>query len=142
MSVTSEQRPKIGAMFRGPGPAKYLLPGSVGYSGHDYTKRKNPAYSFGIKGKKSEGNGATPGPGKYLVPSRQTRYGKDGTPAYTLHDRTALKSSFQTPGPGGSFAILLMFSGESFRSTTIQRRRFVRRPWRLPHNDFRYIARK
>ena len=99
MSMTSERRrPIIGAMFRGPGPAKYLLPGTVGQSVHDPRKHQKPAWSFGLKPTKTE-ELCSPGP-KFLVASNVTRYGKDGTPAYTLHDRTQLQSSFRTPGPG------------------------------------------
>jgi hypothetical protein len=92
-------------MFRGPGPAKYLLPGTCGYSVHDPRKNKKPAYSFGLKlGKNVKNTG--PGPA-YLVPSSITRRGKDGTPAYTLHDRTSLLQSFQTPAPGKELFIAI-----------------------------------
>lgn len=33
----------------GPGPGRYALPSNVGYVKHDYSKRMNPAYSFGQK---------------------------------------------------------------------------------------------
>ncbi|XP_031561561.1 outer dense fiber protein 3-like [Actinia tenebrosa] len=97
MSVQQQRRPQIAAMFRGPGPAKYLLPGTCGYTAHDPRKNKKPAFSFGLKvGINTKNTG--PGPA-YLVPSSMTRRGKDGTPAYTLHDRTSLIQSFQTPAP-------------------------------------------
>ncbi|KAK3751848.1 hypothetical protein QZH41_009668 [Actinostola sp. cb2023] len=98
MSVQQQDRPQIGAMFRGPGPAKYFLPGTCGYTGHDPRKNMKPAYSFGLK-TLSNIKGIGPGPA-YLVPARMTRNGKDGTPAYTLHDRTALLQVFNTPAPG------------------------------------------
>ena len=37
----------IDAKFRGPGPAKYRLPGTVGFANHDPTKQRDPAFSFG-----------------------------------------------------------------------------------------------
>ncbi|EDO37545.1 predicted protein [Nematostella vectensis] len=97
MSV-EQKRPQIAAMFRGPGPAKYRLPGGCGYNDHDPRKHKKPAWSFGLKlGLKSQNVG--PGPA-YLIPARITRTGTDGTPAYTLHDRTQLNKAFSTPAPG------------------------------------------
>lgn len=103
MSIQQQNRPQIAAMFRGPGPAKYLLPGTCGYSAHDPRKYKKPAYSFGLKTSASI-RGTGPGPA-YLVPSNMTRTGKDGTPAYTLHERTSLLNSFKTPAPGKTIAI-------------------------------------
>lgn len=44
---TQDGKPVIDAKVRGPGPAKYRLPGTVGYSNHDPTKRRDPAFSFG-----------------------------------------------------------------------------------------------
>lgn len=37
------------AMYIGPGPGRYALPTGVGYVKHDFSKRMNPAYSFGRK---------------------------------------------------------------------------------------------
>ena len=37
----------IAARLKGPGPAKYKLPGTTGYRDHDVTKKKMPAFSFG-----------------------------------------------------------------------------------------------
>ena len=92
-------RPMIGAMFRGPGPA-YALPGLVGFVGHDATKRKAPGYIFGIKGKSECANKVGPGPAAYSLMDRSTRFGKDGTPRYTLHYRSKDGATFVTPGPG------------------------------------------
>ena len=39
--------PVIAAKLKGPGPAKYKLPGTTGYRDHDVTKKKMPAFSFG-----------------------------------------------------------------------------------------------
>lgn len=85
-------------MFRGPGPAKYWLPGTTGQTLHDPRKYRKPAWSFGTKSSKITMNNS-PGPA-YCLSSKITRYGMDGTPAYTLHDRTALLASFKTPAPG------------------------------------------
>ena len=41
--------PVIAAKLRGPGPAKYRLPGTVGSKDHDPTKHKDPAFSFGMR---------------------------------------------------------------------------------------------
>lgn len=95
---TATERPLIGAMFRGPGPAKYWLPGTTGHTTHDPRKHRKPAYSFGTKSSKL-GQNTSPGPA-YYINSRITRNGMDGTPAYTLHYRTPLQNSFKTPGPG------------------------------------------
>lgn len=96
MADTERRRPMIGAMFRGPGPAAYLLPGSTGHPGHDFSKFRKPAYSFGSRTWKNQ-QAAVPGP-KYLI-TDVTRHGKEGTPKYTLHDRTNLQGKFQTPAP-------------------------------------------
>lgn len=37
----------IAAKSRGPGPAKYKLPGTTGCKDHDGTKKKMPSFSFG-----------------------------------------------------------------------------------------------
>lgn len=96
---TPKARPMIGAMFRGPGPA-YALPGCVGYVGHDSTKKKAPGYLFGIRGKDENPNKSGPGPAAYTLFDRSTRFGKDGSPRYTLHYRYKDGASFVTPGPG------------------------------------------
>ena len=99
MSSETAKRPQIGAMFRGPGPARYLLPGSTGYRIHDPTKNKAPAYSLGIKSSKLDQGPASPGPA-YLVPPNITRTGMEGTPRYSLAGRTKSAGNFQTPAPG------------------------------------------
>lgn len=42
-----QKGPVIAAKLKGPGPAKYKLPGTTGYQDHDVTKKKMPAFSFG-----------------------------------------------------------------------------------------------
>ncbi|TWW57861.1 outer dense fiber protein 3-like protein 2b [Takifugu rubripes] len=86
---------------RGPGPGRYGLPPTVGFVGHDFTKLTSPAYSFHGK---MTGNmycvDSSPGP-KYHIDARMTRFGRDGTPAYSMLGRIkSKKQQFQTPGPG------------------------------------------
>ena len=99
MSTTSPERPIIGAMFRGPGPAKYWLPGTTGHKQHDPRKHMKPAWSLGMRCYPKYREDTGPGP-RYNMPEKITRYGMDGTPKYTLHDRTSLPGSFKTPAPG------------------------------------------
>lgn len=97
---TQAQRPKIAAMERGPGPARYALPGLTGREGHSPSKTVYPAYSFG----KKLGGGfirpdCSPGP-VHLVEAAYTCKGKDGVPSYSLYARHKELTSFKTPGPG------------------------------------------
>lgn len=50
-------RPRIAAMERGPGPARYKLPGTTGINDHDPSMKKNPAYSFGMRTRQFSGTG-------------------------------------------------------------------------------------
>lgn len=99
MAPETIKRPQIGAMFRGPGPARYLLRGCTGYYQHDPSKNKAPAYTFGFKSNQFNLEVSSPGPA-YLVPSNVTKTGKEGTPRYSLAGRTYLNGSFKTPAPG------------------------------------------
>lgn len=45
--IMSDGGPVIAAKLKGPGPAKYKLPGTFGYNNHDVTRKKMPAFSFG-----------------------------------------------------------------------------------------------
>ena len=129
------ERPRIAAMERGmcagqiilhfvtatgPGPGRYTLPNLTGVRGHDFTKKVQPAYSFGTKlatsCKKQEQTIMSllsfsfflffivfrktigPGPAHFVDPS-QTRHGKDGTPHYSLYSRHKELEPFKTPGP-------------------------------------------
>ena len=94
-------RRSIAAMHSGPGPSKYLLPGTCGHTGHDLRKRKSPAFSFGTRHQYSEAKISTsPGPAHYRVPSNVVRMGKDGSPAYSLYSRSKNGNTSQTPSPG------------------------------------------
>ena len=88
-------------MEKGPGPAKYLLPGSTGFHRHDPTKHAKPAYSFGVRHKQFSTIAATalsPGPIYYICPE-MTRRGKDGTPIYSLTGRPRSINTTCSPAP-------------------------------------------
>lgn len=94
-------RRRIAAMDSGPGPSKYLLPGTCGHMAHDVRKKKSPAYSFGARNKYTESMANTsPGPACYFVPATVVRMGKEGPPAYSLYSRPKNGNSFKTPAPG------------------------------------------
>ena len=88
----------IAAKCRGPGPAKYLLPGTIGLKGHDIRKQRCPAFSFGQRHKEFSSS-FSPGP-KYMFPAYATRKGRETAPAFSLHSRTRENAKFLTPGPG------------------------------------------
>ena len=88
----------IAARCRGPGPAKYLLPGTVGYKFHDFSKMRAPAFVFGQRHKKFQTQ-FSPGP-TYMIPTSLTCRGKDTTPSYSLYSRPVVRISAQIPGPG------------------------------------------
>ncbi|XP_052792027.1 outer dense fiber protein 3-like [Mya arenaria] len=70
----------------------------MGFKQHDVTKKKEPAYSFGRR-IMLKSTVDSPGPA-YAVNPCYTRYGRDGTPCYSLLARQKPKQSFQTPCPG------------------------------------------
>ncbi|XP_064397996.1 ciliary microtubule associated protein 1A-like isoform X2 [Halichondria panicea] len=102
INVTPERkRPKIAAMENGPGPAKYLLRGSTGHNDHITSKRRLPAYSFGVKTKQfstMSTNSFSPGP-VYFVSSSVSRTGTEGTPKYSLLSRAKSHDKRCSPGP-------------------------------------------
>lgn len=99
-------RRSIAAMDRGPGPSKYLLPGTCGHMGHDLRKSRSPAFSFGARHQYSGGKiNTTPGPAHYSVPSNVVRMGKDGSPAYSLYSRSKNGNTFKTPSPGALMCV-------------------------------------
>lgn len=83
-----------------PSPARYTLPTTVGYNGHDIRKQRLPAYSFGLRVPDQE-KIHSPGPNTYGLPSTMT--GKDKTiernPAHTMHGRFNIKDHVCAPGP-------------------------------------------
>jgi len=93
-------RPLIAAKERGPGPGRYALPSTLGSKTHDFTKKTEPAFSFGQKlpnsiFKKTD----SPGPG-YFVNAKMSRHGADGTPAFSMSARTKDFKAPETPAPG------------------------------------------
>ena len=101
LSQTTE-KPCLSCMDRGPGPAKYVLPGTCGLKSHDPTKKANPSFSFGVKHKQFSSLSATkrsPGPVYFITP-QITRTGKDGTPAFSIAGRPRSLTVPAMPGPG------------------------------------------
>jgi len=96
----TKTKPIIAARERGPGPGRYGLPSTCGFTSHDSTKRKNPAYSFGHR---LEDNmfkkDCSPGPG-YFIDPKISRHGCDGNPSYSILGRQKDQNSFKTPSPG------------------------------------------
>ncbi|KAJ8378540.1 hypothetical protein AAFF_G00238450 [Aldrovandia affinis] len=101
MGETEKKRPIIAGRERGPGPGRYALPPTIGYIGHDYTKPASPAYSFHRKmSSKLYSVDSSPGP-RYNIDAKLTRFGRDGTPSYSMLGRSRGSAGlFQTPGPG------------------------------------------
>lgn len=80
----------------GPGPAKYVLPPTIGCKPHDPRKYKGPCYSIGRRLNKND-DVVGPGPGTYTL-GIHNRYGKEHFPSYMgdmLHDRI----TDQAPAP-------------------------------------------
>uniref|UniRef100_A0A3P9NZV2 Outer dense fiber of sperm tails 3-like 2a n=1 Tax=Poecilia reticulata TaxID=8081 RepID=A0A3P9NZV2_POERE len=97
MEEVVRKRPINSARERGPGPARYALPPTVGYINHDFTKPSSPAYSF--HGRMSTQNLTT-----NLMIKLLTRFGRTETPSYSMSGRGRRigkrDEPFQTPGPG------------------------------------------
>ncbi|KAK7889727.1 hypothetical protein WMY93_025287 [Mugilogobius chulae] len=93
--------PPIAGKEKGPGPGRYGLPPTIGFIGHDFTKPTSPAYSFhGRMSSNMYFTDSSPGP-MYHINAKITRFGKDGTPAYSMFSRMKTqKDLLQTPGPG------------------------------------------
>lgn len=64
-----------------PGPAKYTLPTTVGYIGHDVRKNRLPAYSIGLR-LPNRDKIESPAPNAYVLPS--TIAGQDVVSARVL----------------------------------------------------------
>lgn len=87
------------AKLSGPGPAKYFLRGTCGYTEHDPSKPRSPAYKIGSRVWPSTATNDSPGPAAYAVPPKIVRMGRDGYPAYSLYGRPKDAKLFCTPGP-------------------------------------------
>jgi len=93
-------RPNIAAKERGPGPARYSLPGSIGTNNHDATMDKAPSYGLGANlGSTLGGKTVGPGPSYKPEPAIQ-KTGKDNTPKYTMPGRAKDFKTARLPGPG------------------------------------------
>jgi len=93
------KRPMIAARERGPGPARYSLPPTAGFLGHDPSKHMSPAYSFGLPARSQFREGRhIPGP-KYFIDPEITRRGKEGFDRFTMKQRHGELSTFKTPAP-------------------------------------------
>ncbi|KAM4624882.1 outer dense fiber protein 3-like protein 2a [Polymixia lowei] len=101
MEAAVKRRPIIAGRERGPGPGRYALPPTVGYINHDVTKPSSPAYSFHSRMSNSMVSvDSSPGP-RYHIDSKMTRFGRVGTPSYSILGRGRRAGDlFQTPGPG------------------------------------------
>uniref|UniRef100_A0A3Q2Q1U4 CIMAP1 family member D n=1 Tax=Fundulus heteroclitus TaxID=8078 RepID=A0A3Q2Q1U4_FUNHE len=103
--------PAIAGKEKGPGPGRYGLPPTIGFIGHDFTKPTGPAYSFyGRISNNMLSVDSSPGP-QYHVDAKMTRFGKDGTPAYSM----LIEELSSTPGPGA-------YSPEKAPPCNLQRR--------------------
>lgn len=100
-NADQKRKPIIAARETGPGAGRYGLPSTCGSDMHDYTKRKNPAYSFGARltfGTMFKKD-ISPGPGYHVDPTI-TRNGRDGTPHYSILGRQKDLTTMKTPCPG------------------------------------------
>eukprot|EP00731_Ephydatia_muelleri_P015730 Em0009g154a len=118
-SGAQTERPKIMAMERGPGPARYSLPSCIGSRSHDYRKVQMPAFSMGRRlttgstldqptlstqpsrtREKMEPREAfnTPGPGAY-VPEQHPNFKDKSPPAYSMGSRTKYRKRDAVPSP-------------------------------------------
>ncbi|XP_062888295.1 protein CIMAP1D-like isoform X1 [Mobula hypostoma] len=98
---TEKTYPTIAARERGPGPGRYGLPPAIGFVGHDLTKHTNPAYTFGRKHSSLlYHNDCSPGP-RYYVDPKITRFGRSGTPSYSMLGRVKTCDLSQMPGVPG-----------------------------------------
>ncbi|XP_029469408.1 outer dense fiber protein 3-like protein 2 [Rhinatrema bivittatum] len=98
--VRSHTGAVIQIMWPGPGPGRYSLPPTVGFTSHDYTRFTSPAYSF--HGKLSDTmffKDSSPGPCYYVDP-KLTRFGRHEAPAYSMLPRSKPAGRLQVSGPG------------------------------------------
>ncbi|XP_066536444.1 outer dense fiber protein 3-like protein 2a [Hoplias malabaricus] len=104
MEEVVRRRPLIAGREKGPGPGRYALPPTIGYVNHDYTKPSSPAFSFHSRMSSNMVSvDSSPGP-LYRVDGKITRFGRDGTPSYSMLGRKKLSAdTFQTPGPGAYY---------------------------------------
>ncbi|KAK3096649.1 hypothetical protein FSP39_002067 [Pinctada imbricata] len=87
---------EVAAGGGGPGPGRYYLPSTVGFTEHDCTKLMRPAYSFGRLEGQVKFKDWSPGPAYYINP-KITRTGADGTPIYSMLGRQRDPNTFKSP---------------------------------------------
>lgn len=83
----------------GSGPGLYILPSTVGFVHHDCTRVTGPAYSLTRRPSEASPQDASPGPIYFLDP-KVTRFGRSGSPAYSMQGRGKSRGLEVTPGPG------------------------------------------
>lgn len=83
-----------------PSPARYTMPTTVGFTGHDVRKNRLPAYSFGLRLHDREQMGS-PAPNAYGLPSiiGGRDITKEKSPAHSMHARLHDKDHGVSPGP-------------------------------------------
>ncbi|KAI4466841.1 shippo-1-related [Holotrichia oblita] len=81
----------------GPGPGAYLLPSTVGYDKHDFTRYRNPQFTMAAKLPYID---KRIGPGPAHDVGRFTKYGKISPPMYSMSSRPRDLTIFKPPGPG------------------------------------------
>lgn len=83
-----------------PSPARYTLPTTVGFNGHDIRKNRLPAYSFGLRLHDRVQAGG-PAPNQYALPSiiGGTDKTVERAPAYSMQGRLPIKDEFKSPAP-------------------------------------------
>uniref|UniRef100_W5MEW1 Outer dense fiber of sperm tails 3-like 2a n=2 Tax=Lepisosteus oculatus TaxID=7918 RepID=W5MEW1_LEPOC len=100
MGETEKRRPPIAGREKGPGPGRYALPPTIGFAGHDFTRPAGPAYSFHSRmSSVMYSVDSSPGP-RYYIDAKLTRFGRDGSPAFSMLGRARGSGHSQTPGPG------------------------------------------
>lgn len=96
--VTFKLYPPISAKINTPGPGKYSTPSMFGGLKHDFTRYKNPSFTFGGKGPSClvESKARSPGPA-YAIKPEITCKGPQKAPACTLSPMLEPLPAFKTP---------------------------------------------
>ncbi|XP_048765970.2 outer dense fiber protein 3-like isoform X2 [Ostrea edulis] len=92
-----KREPLVAKPLKGPGPAQYHLPTTVGQNSNDKTKRSSPSFSFGSRHWEFRKDG--PGPA-YSIDSSFTSKGRETKPAFTILGRARTPKRDVSPGPG------------------------------------------
>jgi hypothetical protein len=79
-SMTIKNTPITSRTSRWLYPAAYNIPSVMGYKKHDITRKRNPAYTFGMKAPEFE----KPSPGPNYIKPSQTRFGRANVPSYIM----------------------------------------------------------